>query len=403
MNKNKKITLVTLMALTTFAATGCGQTTEDIKADEELAEELVLDTYAALGYDAFLAGMKSKADEVNIDMGSDKYDFISQDVIDKSNKELDKIKNKALRSVTEMYIDTADETNDLLEDYASGTINDDELSEELANVTNKGNDKLNKDVKLKIKLTSLAKKHNLENKIDDLQDNVTKRLEKNYSEKIKSLLSNVLVDAVGNELNNQLSGLASESQDNQSSDTTEITNNSTSNNAFELSNIGNSSSSIKDASSDINKIKSAASEFNSIDYKKGEYEVVDTIAGVISDFYKNGLNGVNVELYELKSDYDTKKDYYVPISSETKQKIESERQEVLNSIKSGYDSVKISSFYYTDVPNYSDHSNDITDSIQLNFNISHVGKDGKAYMIFGNEFTSFNIVKENGTWKIAIR
>lgn len=408
MNKNKKVTLISIFALTLFATTGCGQqSVDEVNNDVDLAEELVLDTYATVCHDALLAGLKNEGDNLNIDTGIEMKDFISDEAVDESLKKVDGIKNKTLKEITEVYLNTADEISALIQDTASGDISIDKLLNELEDLNKKTYESLKSDKKLMAKIAHLASKYNLRDTTDTLQEDVLDRLNDKYGKKLKSLLVELSTKLLGKELAGQLSGeLTSQLSDlksniTESSPSAQINNNTTTNSAINsISNL-NSPSAAK-VSDEINAIRNAATEFSSIDYEKGKYEIVDTICDVISDFYSQGLQGVKVQLFEKYSDIETKKESYVPISNETKEKLEKERQEVINSIKAGYDSVIIPRFHHSETYHLDGYSHDVSNSISLNFSLSHLDKYGNKFNVFGNDLSAFAVVIENGEVKIVV-
>lgn len=131
MNKNKKITLLTSIALlTTVFATGCGSNPEKIESNIEKFAESHENISAALTMDSFLIGLKEGLGSDNIKgINFDKY-FVFEEVLKEEQKNLKSIKNKELKNLNKIANQYYEKSSKLIEELTKGDLDFEEFIEE---------------------------------------------------------------------------------------------------------------------------------------------------------------------------------------------------------------------------------------------------------------------------------
>lgn len=173
MNFKKRLPI--LLSLTTIMSLTVGCNKDSIQSDVLIAQELITTSYASVSKDNNTAISKISKEQSLLDKGDNTHrkneNFISSNQIDECISKLDNIKNKDLKDLTTLYLNTSKQISNLAcftnynyvepENYYSSlkTIVDD-LKSNLNDVqlNNELNNELNK----------LGEKHNLQNKISEL-------------------------------------------------------------------------------------------------------------------------------------------------------------------------------------------------------------------------------------------
>lgn len=387
MNKNKKITALVAVTLLTTSLVGCSSTLskeeahiqfdEFMEYTENLSVSLVDNTFDVMS-----------ATELN--MGEfDIKDFEGD--IEDFREDCEELKIKELREYGNVLADVMEDVCDDFDKYSKGKIDSDELQENVDKIN------LKNDAKAFSKVEKVAKKYKYD--LEDALDNLEGVIEDAIVDATSSLVSSSLggaLESLANSLSEEKSNTTSNLDDIKvdvndvsvfEEDSKEIKDNSSK---------GSSSIGYDDA---FDAIMADAKKDDILDYKKGENQILDDIITAVDDFYNNGFDSVELDLYK-KGRIDSDLMYEIEsLTSEDKKKLEAKKKSMedefySNGIK-GIDKSNISIFYY-DCDEFK-----VDEQVRVSLTYDTVGNDGKSMAIIGKPLCSFYIVKDNGEIKIV--
>lgn len=203
MNKNKKITLLTMVALTTLCATGCGMKPEDIKEEVNAFIESHNKIGAAMLMDAGVLGAQKSLKENNLDVNVDKY-FVYDKVVEEEMGNINKLKSKELKKLSGEANEFYDKNKELLEKVKKDDINLEQYSSEVEKLESEVIENLQKSKYLK-SYEKLRKKAGLEVLTEyDQSEGWLEEFKNEYEDDLKNLMGDVvsgtIVSAVKDEL-----------------------------------------------------------------------------------------------------------------------------------------------------------------------------------------------------------
>lgn len=169
MNFKKRLPI--LLSLTTIMSLTVGCNKDSIQSDVLIAKELITTSYASVSKDNNTAISKISKEQSLLDKGDNTHrkneNFISNNQIDKCISKLNNIKNKDLKDLTTLYLNTSKQISNLACFTNYNYVESENYYSSLKTIVDDLKSNLN-DVQLNNELNKLGEKHNLQNKISEL-------------------------------------------------------------------------------------------------------------------------------------------------------------------------------------------------------------------------------------------